>query len=135
MIPIIDIGLKIIDKFIPDPAAKQAAQLKMLEMQHSKEFQEMEDQLKRDLGQMEVNKVEAESESLFKSGWRPAVGWVCVLGLFYNFIFSPLGTWIVALYGNPILMPKLDIGDLMTLLFGMLGLGAYRTFEKSKKVN
>ena len=30
-------------------------------------------------GQLEVNKVEAASQSMFVAGWRPAVGWVCVL--------------------------------------------------------
>ena len=88
-----------------------------------------------DARQVAVNKLEAKSSSLFKSGWRPGVGWVCVVGLAYNFIVHPLFSWGLAVWA-PSLMPppSLDIGALMPLLMGMLGLGGLRTFEKVKKV-
>jgi hypothetical protein len=80
--------------------------------------------------QSDVNKSEAASTSLFVAGWRPAVGWCCGLGLFVQFLVRPLFTWGAALSGHPIVFPELDMGTLMTLLLGMLGLGGMRTFEK-----
>ena len=63
--------------------------------------------------------------------WRPAAGWVCVAGLAYQFLFQPLAAWSGGIHGwaPP---PVLDLGDLYGLLFGMLGLGAYRSFERLK---
>lgn len=91
------------------------------------------------LAQVELDKEEAKSDNIFKSGWRPAVGWLCVLGLFYQFIFRPLMPWLVQticdVSGLSIKLsvpPNLDTSTLMTLLFGMLGLGGFRTFEKIK---
>ena len=80
--------------------------------------------------QIEVNKVEAGSASMFVAGWRPAIGWICGLGLFVQFIVNPLATWGAALFKHPIAFPALDLGTLMTLLLGMLGLGGLRTYEK-----
>jgi len=80
--------------------------------------------------QMDINKVEAASSSTFVAGWRPAIGWICGLGLFVQFIVNPIATWIAALAQHPIVFPALDLGTLMTLLLGMLGLGTMRTFEK-----
>ena len=38
------------------------------------------------LVQGENNKIEAAHKSVFVAGWRPFIGWVCGLALFYNFI-------------------------------------------------
>ena len=75
------------------------------------------------LAQLEINKAEAASGSVFKGGWRPFVGWVCGIALLYHFILSPLIL-------PPI--PEFDMGSLMTVLMGMLGLGGLRTYEKQK---
>ena len=85
--------------------------------------------------QIEVNKVEAGSASMFVAGWRPAIGWICGLGLFVQFIVNPLATWGAALFKHPIAFPALDLGTLMTLLLGMLGLGGLRTYEKVQGAN
>ncbi len=66
---------------------------------------------------------------MFIAGWRPAVGWVCVLGLAVT-VFSPLLGWVAALAGHAILVPPIPMDALMTLLIGMLGLGGMRTVEK-----
>ena len=87
-----------------------------------------------DLAQTEVNKVEAASSNWFVAGWRPAAGWVCVGGLAYQLMFRPIFGWIMKNALSWDMPPSLEIDTLMTLLFGMLGLGAYRTIEKSKKV-
>ncbi|HEX5109879.1 MAG TPA: 3TM-type holin [Vicinamibacterales bacterium] len=133
LLDFLNIGAKIIDKVIPDPAAKAAAQLKLLELQQAGELKVLDADLQIALAQADINKTEASDPSLFKSGWRPAVGWVCVVGLFYTFLGQPLIAWASTAYGVPA-PPSLDMGDLFTLLAGMLGLGGFRTFEKMKKV-
>jgi hypothetical protein len=129
----LNIGTKIIDKIIPDPAQKAEAKLKLLELQQAGDLKLLDADMQIALAQNETNKVEAADPSLFKSGWRPAVGWVCVFGLAYTFLGQPLIAWGSSAYGVPA-PPQLDIGDLFTLLAGMLGLGGFRTFEKFKKV-
>ena len=128
---LLEAGLKIIDKVIPDPAAKAQAQLELLKLQQAGEFKQLEADLQLALAQTEVNKVEAASPDPFKSNWRPAAGWICVSGLFYQFLFQPLTAWSSSIHGWPA-PPVLELGDLYGLLFGMLGLGAYRSFEKTK---
>lgn len=92
-------------------------------------------------GQIETNKIEAASPSLFKSGWRPAAGWVCVLGLFYTFLLKPILPWLVdvtcLVLGSESAappMPEIPIGELITLLAGLLGLGGMRMYEKRSGV-
>jgi len=81
--------------------------------------------------QAEINKIEAASESIFKSGWRPMVGWVCVSGLAYQLVFRPLLEWGSSIY-QWMPPPSLELDTLMTLLFAILGLGGYRMAEKIK---
>lgn len=88
-------------------------------------------------GQIAVNKLEAANASIFVSGWRPAVGWVCVLGLSYTFLMKPLLPWIIAvgalIVGKQSIVPALPdvaMGDLIILLGGMLGLGVMRSVDK-----
>jgi len=92
-------------------------------------------------GQIEINKIEAASTSLFKGGWRPALGWICGIGFFYQFILRTILPWcldvstrIFQISINIPPLPPLDSGTLMSLTMGMLGLGAFRTFEKVKKI-
>ena|SRR3990167_5429074 len=85
------------------------------------------------LEQLEVNKIEAAHESIFVAGWRPAVGWVCVFGAAYAWILSPLFNYFAALAGHPGL-PPLEIGSMMTVLLGMLGMGGLRTYEKISRI-
>ena len=122
-----------LDKIFPDPKAAADAKVKIMEMAQRGELAALDADLKIALGQIEVNKIEAQSPSLFKSGWRPAVGWTCVFGLVYSFILHPILTWISSIWGIPI-PPVLDTGPLMTLLFGLLGLGGFRTYERVKGV-
>lgn len=119
---VLDIGGKLIDRLWPDPAQRDAAKLKLFELQQTGALAEM-------TAQTEINKVEAASASLFVSGWRPAVGWVCVGGLVYTFVGWPLLTWASSIW-HFALPPVLDLGTLLTLLGGMLGLGGLRSFEK-----
>ena len=113
----------------------EEGRLKVLELAHEIEMNAMDADKQVNLAQAEINKVEASDPNLFKSGWRPAVGWVCVTALAYQFVIRPLVPWCVGLFHSQVaLMPILDLNSLMTLLFGMLGLGGMRTFEKLKGI-
>ena len=96
-------------------------------------------QIEADLAkaQMAINQAEASSTSLFKGGWRPFIGWVCGFGLFYEFLLRCLLPWTVSVFMSKPLppMPDLDMGVLMNLIAGMLGLGALRTYEKTLGVS
>ena len=85
-------------------------------------------------GQLEVNKAEASNPSVFVSGARPFIMWICGVGLAMQFLVSPLLQWGAAMFGKAVVLPPLDMGTLLTLLLGMLGLGGMRTFEKFKGV-
>ena len=84
--------------------------------------------------QIEVNKAESKSGSVFIGGWRPATGWVCVLGFGINFLIIPLTNLYLSVTANPLLVPTLDVSEMMPVLLGMLGLGGMRTVEKTKSV-
>lgn len=133
-VPILDAVFKIVDKLIPDPGAKAQAKLDILKMEQEGAFRELDADLKLALAQAEINKTEAASGDPFTSGWRPFIGWVCGVGFAVQFVFGPLATWVVALYGKSVTFPEMDTATMMPLLFGMLGLGAYRTFEKARGV-
>ncbi len=82
-------------------------------------------------GQLEINKVEAQHGSIFVAGWRPFIGWTCGVALAWSFIAAPLLSWVLFMAGIDIKgMPELEVGPLMTLVLGMLGLGGLRTYEK-----
>ena len=82
------------------------------------------------IAQTEVNKVEASSSNIFVAGWRPAVGWICAFGLAYAVILAPLIAFIARLAGYQGSFPVIEGEILNTTLFGMLGLGLFRTAEK-----
>ena len=110
----------LLDKFIEDKDQK-------IDLAH--EISTMADKHALELakGQLAVNAIEAAHKSLFVSGWRPAVGWCCCLALLYNTILSPvLSIWFS--------VPEVDSSLLTPVLMGMLGMGAMRSFEKSKGV-
>lgn len=130
---LIEAGMKILDKVIPDPQAKLEAQYKLLALQQSGEFKEIDAQLQMAQGQMDTNKIEAANPSIFVSGWRPAMGWCCVAIFFANFIGVPLLAWLSPLLHVPP-PPRLDFSEVMPVLLGMLGLSTNRMLEKFKGV-
>jgi hypothetical protein len=111
-----------------------------------KERMELELEAKRidqavDLGQMEVNKVEAANQNLFVAGWRPAIGWVGAGAMFYQFLLYPILVWAwVWLQAEGYVPrevkppPMLDTDALWVILSGMLGIAGMRSFEKSRGV-
>ena len=124
---LLDIGGKVFDRVFPDPAQAANAKLELMKLQQSGELTQI-------AGQMEINKVEAASSSIFVSGWRPAIGWICGAGFAVQFVIGPLAEWGSALAGHPVKFPTMDTGTMMPLLLGMLGLGGMRTAEKIQGV-
>jgi hypothetical protein len=118
-----EIGSKVIDRVLPDPAQQAAAKLELMKLQQNGELVQI-------TGQMDINKVEAASNSIFVSGWRPSIGWVCSAGFAVQFVIGPLAEWGAALANHPVKFPQMDTGTMMPLLLGMLGLGSLRTVEK-----
>ena len=90
---------------------------------------------KIDLAQLEINKVEAASRSVFVSGWRPFIGWSCGAAMALNFIVFPLASFVLAQTGHLVELPTLDMSEMMPVLMGLLGLGGLRTVEKIKQVS
>ena len=116
-------GLKILDKFVPDPQAREEAEKALRDSLQAWDGQ-----------QAAVNAAEAQSSSLFVAGWRPAVGWICAAGFAWKYIGLPLGEFISVAAGYPVVLPSLETGELISLLFGMLGMSGLRTYEKIKDV-
>jgi hypothetical protein len=115
---IVATGMKVLDKFIPDPEAK------------AKFESELRDSLQGwDKQQNEVNAVEAQNTNLFVSGWRPAIGWVGAIGLLYQYLLRP-----VAVGAGWHDLPTLD-SSLMELVTAMLGMAGLRTYEKTLGVH
>lgn len=85
--------------------------------------------------QVEVNKIEAQNKNLFVSGWRPSVGWICSIALAYNYVLQPFIILIFNLFHVSASVPNLEIEQLITLLFSLLGMGGIRTYEKIKLNN
>lgn len=118
----------LLDKFIPDAdeKAKIAHELATMGEKHAQQLA---------LAQIEVNKAEAASGSVFKGGWRPAVGWVCASAFAYHFVLQPILLFVVALTGTQLpTLPEFDMSTLLPVLGGMLGIGGLRTYEKQKRL-
>ena len=113
----------LIGKAIPDKT-------KRMELESSIKSQ-MIDLLK---AQAEINLEQAKHPSIFVSGSRPAILWICALGLAWQFFLAPLMNWIVVVTGSSIQPPIINTEGLMTLTLSLLGLGGLRTAEKWKGV-
>ena len=124
---LLSIGNTIITRLFPDPAQAAQAQLALLKMQQDGELAAIS-------GQMEINKVEAGSSSVFVAGWRPFAGWVCGLGLAYVSILEPILRLTATLVGYTGEFPSIDTTLTMQVLLGMLGMGGLRTLDKIKGV-
>ena len=116
----------LIDELFTSPEEKQNAKLRLIELQQAGQ-----------LAQIGVNTQEAKHDSLFVSGWRPFIGWVCGFALVWTFILQPIIVFAILTFGIPFpiaVLPALDLEVLMPLLMGMLGLGAMRSWEKKEGV-
>ena len=118
---------KLLGKFIEDKDAKNkiAFELSTMAEKHAHELAK---------GQIAANAEQAKHPSLFVAGARPAIMWICALGLLTQFFIMPIAEWATAIWMPEISLPKLATGELMTLTLSLLGLGGMRSFEKSKGV-
>jgi hypothetical protein len=118
----------LLDKFIEDKdqKAQLAHELATMADRHAQELA---------VAQIEVNKAEAASGSIFKGGWRPFIGWVCGSAFAYHFVLQPVIVFVVLAVGVDLPpLPEFDMTSLMTVLMGMLGLGGLRTYEKKQGI-
>ena len=123
---LIEPATKLLDKVIEDK--DQKAKL-------AHELATMADKLahEQNLAQMAINKEEAASGSLFKGGWRPCVGWICAIAFAYHFIVKDLIIFGASFAGADLPeLPEFEMGTLLTVLGGMLGIGGLRSYEKTK---
>lgn len=124
------IGSKVIDRLWPDPAERDAAKLELLKLQQSGELAQLTADTNLMIEQIKVNQAEAANPSLFVSGWRPAIGWVCGAACGWNWIGLPVAKVIAVILGHPIDLAQADLTEMLPVLMGMLGLGGLRTIEK-----
>jgi hypothetical protein len=119
----------LLDKFVEDKdqKARLAHEIATMSERHAQELA---------VAQIEVNKAEAASGSIFKGGWRPAIGWVCASAFAYHFVLQPVIVFVVLSVGVDLPdLPEFDMASLMTVMMGMLGLGGLRTYEKQKGIS
>jgi hypothetical protein len=125
---VLSIGSTILDRVIPDVNAREKAKQELEKALSEQDFQ-------LSLGQIQINQEEAKSENLFKSGWRPSIGWACSLTFILNFVLFPIVNYFLVMFGQQAILIPFDTNTLMTVLGGLLGIGGLRTIEKIKGVN
>lgn len=117
--------IDLIDKVVPTEQGRQEAKLKLMELEQ-----------KGQLAQVEVNSKEADHQSLFVAGWRPFIGWVCAAAFGWMFVLQPMLAFGLAAFGFPAFaLPFFDMDAMLYVLFGILGLGGLRTYEKKAGVS
>jgi len=132
-----DFGGKLIDRLIPDPAQKLAAQQELMKLAINKDLAVMANDTQLIKLQTDINLEQAKSSSLFVSGPRPFLMWVGGVGVAYQWLLVPLISFVYTTYTGhalPVQPPVMD-SNLMVMLGGLMGLqiGA-RSFEKVKGV-
>ena len=124
---VISFGNTLIDRLLPDKAANDAAKAQYATLIAQGTFANA-------IAQLQVDQAEASNQNVFVAGWRPFVGWVCGLAFAYSFILQPAAQAIATLCHSSFdvsKLPTLNGSDLSTILFGMLGLGAMRSWDKA----
>ena len=118
---------KLVGKFIEDKDVKNklAHDLATMAEKHAVQISK---------AQIQTNTEQAKHPSLFVAGARPAIMWICALGLMTQFFILPIAEWATAIWMPDVTLPKLATEELMTLTLSLLGLGSMRSFEKSKGV-
>ena len=115
-----DLAKDLIGRFFPDKTEQERAQIAAA--------------LQIIQAQTDINKAEATNPSIFVAGWRPFIGWVCGVACAWNWVGLPVALFLAAYFGKPLTLKPADIGEMMPVLIGMLGLGGLRTTEKIKGV-
>ena len=113
----------IVDKFFPDKTQEEKDKMALVMLQ-------AQGDINANLAQLDVDKTEASNPSLFVSGWRPFVGWVCGAACAWNWVGLPIVKAVTAEFGRTLAAAPADLTQMLPLLMGMLGMGALRTYEK-----
>lgn len=125
--------MQIFDKVIPDPQAAADAKLKALAMAQNGELAELSTMKELALAQAEINRAEASSGDIFRAGWRPMIGYVLATALAFAYVINPMIIWAAAIWAPDVAPPNIGMDEhLWEIMFGMLGLGGLRTFERVK---
>jgi hypothetical protein len=130
---LLNVGESVIDKIWPDENKRLEQKLKLRELAQKGDLAVMQAEVSLLTGQMDINKEEAKSKSLFVAGWRPFVGWVGGVAFAYITIIEPLMRFIALVFGYDGKFPVIDTTITLQVLFGMLGLGVMRSFDKKQK--
>jgi hypothetical protein len=126
----------IVDKFVPDINKKSEMVHEIAMSKLNGELKEMDNEYQLMLAQIETNKVEAASSSVFVAGWRPAVGWTCVASLAYVSVFEPVLEFAAKVaFGYSGEFPTMPAEVTMQVLFAILGVAGLRTIEKVQGVS
>ncbi len=130
-----EIGKTAIEKIWPDPSKRAEELYKLEKLKQDGDLAKLQAEVNLMLGQIEINKVEAQHPSVFVAGARPAVMWIGAFGLAYAAVIEPIARFVARVVFDYVgEFPALDTTITMQILFGILGLGAYRTYEKTKEV-
>lgn len=131
---ILNVGESVINRIWPDANKRAEEMRKLEELKRAGDLAQLEAHVKLLTGQMQVNAEEAKHKSVFVAGWRPACGWVGGIAFCYAAVLEPFMRFVATLNGYDGEFPQLDTTLTMQILFGMLGLGVMRSFDKSKGV-
>lgn len=130
-----ELGRTAIEKIWPDPSKRAEELYKLEQLRQQGDLARMDAEVKLLLGQIEVNKVEAQHPSIFVAGWRPFAGWCGGVAFAYAAIIEPVARFISkVVYGYQGNFPEINTDLTIQVLLGMLGLGIMRSFEKTKEV-
>ena len=120
---VIGVAGKVLDKFVEDKDLKTKLEAELKQQMIS-----------LDLAQTQANIEQAKHPSIFVAVARPAIMWICALGLGWQFILAPISSWIILTWYPMVTLPMLETGELTSLVLALLGLGGMRTAEKWKGV-
>ncbi len=116
---VLSVAKPVLEHFFPDPAKRYEFEMAMRQL----DLTQMQ-------GQMQINQIEAANPNIFVSGWRPAIGWVGVFGLFYQFVIAPIAIYVLAIVDPGITLPNIGGAELISLVVALLGIGAMRSYDK-----
>ena len=132
---ILDVGGKVIDRLFPDPAQRDAAKLELFKLQQNGELAQLAAETELSKGQIEVNKEDAKSSSLFVSGARPFILWGCGLAMMYAAMIEPIMRFVATVvFSYTGAFPVLDTTLTTQVLLGLLGLSGFRSYDKKNGV-
>lgn len=132
---LLNVGESVIERIWPDATKRAEEMRKLKEIEQKGDLAQLDAHVKSLVGQLEINKIEANHKSIFVAGWRPFCGWVGGLGLAYISIIEPTARFIAQVgFGYEGEFPEINTDITLQVLLGMLGLGVMRSADKRGNV-